>query len=721
MTGGDRGLIRGRRSRARAAALLTAAALLLAAPAAAQTTSEDLEGDVSLRVQQLTGTLTPGGELVLDARVVSESPRDLRGLRLVGTLHGAVPSRFAFQRAVDDGQLGAVIDGFSDEIDRLPAGGGERVQLERSAAQLGFRRPDQFGVYPLRLQLLHDGQALDEIRTALVFSPEDVEEPVRAAFVLPVSAPPLLSAEGGYERMQLLEQLGRAGQAQALVGSLAARPGFPATMAPDGLLLDEATDLAGGFTLTSSPRNGDEPVETTVAPEDFLATQAARLLERIAEVAGRRNVDLLPMTYGRADLVALIRGDMVSEAVRHVQEGRGAVERATGSSPLESVLWPADGLDAPTLDAVLDAGVDTVVLSEDYLVRPDGRALTPSPVRELRRTREPRPGVLVPDPWLEEALGRESTPHGRPVAVQRVVAETAAVYFERPFAADVRGLLLAPPQRWEPERGLAGALMDGIDEAPWLQPVTVSKLVDSVEPETAPVHLTYPQAARTRELSADYVGQLRSARRALGSLASMLATGDDTPSRFDRMLRTAASVDFRTAPEAADGRALIATVRRTVEDLYSAVELVDGPQVWMDAEGPIPVTVANHADVPLRLRVRPVSLRFEFDDPEGQTVTLDANQTRILTFDARATTAGGRVPVSIVVEDADGVVILAQGTVVVRSTAVSVAALVVTAGAGLFLAGWALRQFARRRRSTGVPEADRQPRPTVQAGDPGYR
>lgn len=699
-------------------ALVVAAAVLACLPAAADPAGAQTEPgdrDVQLTVQRLTGSLTPGGELEVQARVSNRGGRTAEGLRVVGTLHSAVASRFAFQMAVDDGQLGAVVDGFSAEIGELDEGRSTRVELSRSAAELGFRRADQFGVYPLRLQLLDEGDVVDEVTTALVFTSEEVEEPVRTALLVPASASPLLGADGAYEQEEVIAEFGRAGRVQGLVGSLAARRRFPATLAPDALLLDTAADLAGGFTARDPAGEEQE-----VAPRDHLAMQAGEFLARAGEVATRRGVDLLAMPYARADLDALVHGGMTDEAARHVREGRDTLDALLGAAPLPEVLWPPDVPSAGTL-ALLADEVDAIVVSERHLDIPVGRSLSPSPVRTLAASRGRSPTLLVPDPWLEDVLAREGAPDGVAVAVQRVVAEAAAVYFERPFAADVRGLLLAPPQAWSPARGMAGGLMDALAEAPWVEPVTLSELAEDVAPESRSVRLDR-SGARARELPGPYVAALAEARRALGSFARVLAVADDTPSQFDRMLRAAASVEFRGAP--AEGRRLIAAVAGTVAGLYSAVTIEEGPQVWMDAEGPVPVTVANSADVPLRVRVRLESQRFVFDEePTGQPPddeggwVIPPNDRRTLTFQATAVTPGGRAPVSVVVEDVDGAVVLARSTVVVRSTAVSVAALIVTAGAGIFIVVWLVGQVARRRRRADPDgESPPVPQPTAQAG-----
>lgn len=680
-------------------ACITALVLLVVPPAAGQ--SDDEDGNLTLTVQELHAVLAPGDELGVTVRVSNRSERDASSLRVVGTLHSAVASRFAFQQAVDEGVLPAVVEGFSTDIAELGAGRSITAELARGAAELGLRRASQFGVYPLRLQLLADGDVVDELRSAVVFAPEDVDEPVRTTFVVPVASAPMLRADGTYDAARVSADVSPSGRAQGLVGAVAARPRFPATVALDALLVDTATDLADGAPVTL-----DDGTVEEVAPGDFLAEQAAQLVTRARDIAARANVDLVALPYGRADLTALVRGDMQAEALRHVQDGAEALERSLGAAPVDDLLWPPDALDRVTAATVADAGVDTLVLSERFLEIADGRALSPSPVRPLDAPGGEDHTALVPDPWLEELLEQTRADRGVPVAAQRLVAETAAVYFERPFASQVRGLLIAPPQRWSPDRGLAGQLMDALGAASWLEPVTLSQLLRVVEPGDEDVGLAFPTSARARTLPPGYVAELREARWALGSLSTVLATGDDTPSRFDQRLRAAASVAYRP-PATTEGRQLIAGVTRTVTELYAAVELVPGPQVWMEDAGPVPVTVANSAEVPLRVRVRLLSQRFDFDQPDGQVVTIDAGETQTLTFHARAVTPGGRAPISVVIEDPDSVVTLAEGTVVVRSTAVSIAAVIVTAGAGLFLLAWIVQQVARRRRA--APPHDEAP------------
>ena len=69
----------------------------------------------------------------------------------------------------------------------------------------------------------------------------------------------------------------------------------------------------------------------------------------------------------------------------------------------------------------------------------------------------------------------------RPVEwAQRVLAETAVTWLERPNSSDPRGILLAPPQDWRPSRAFFRALVRGLGAATWLRPRPAATLAGEV-------------------------------------------------------------------------------------------------------------------------------------------------------------------------------------------------------------------------------------------------
>src|SRR5690606_21529222 len=188
----------------------------------------------------------------------------------------------------------------------------------------------------------------------------------------------------------------------------------------------QLADMADGFTLADG---------RVVAPDDREAEAAAALLDRLREAAARPGTTQITPSYGPGDLVALVRGGLSSEAAQDIGVGRAAITAHTGSPPAEGALLPPDGLDAPTLEVAVGTGVDTVVLTEEQLSLPDDRDLqwSPAPLRRLRWQGGTPLTAVVPDPWLNEALtavgAAGAAVDGDAVAAQRVLAETAAVYF----------------------------------------------------------------------------------------------------------------------------------------------------------------------------------------------------------------------------------------------------------------------------------------------------
>ena len=690
--------------------VLVAAALFTATTPTAQAQPPiSAPGDIRLDVLELDVTGVVTDELVVRVAVRNRGREREEDLRVEFALHAQSDSRATLRGALDGEEPEGLRRRTTVGIGAVAPGGTGVAELRRTPAALGLRRSGDSGVYPLTVRVLRDDVEAARLVTAVVVVPAEVAEPLRLAVLWPVDAPPSLRAAGGgavaYADAGLVEQV-RGGRASALISAAAdAAPAVPLALAVPGLLLDQLADLADGYTAVDGDATRD--VNADEAP----ARAAREALAALRRVAALPRTEVIAASYGPSDLAGLVAAGAVPEAVRQSVEGARAVGQRLDVTPVQGWLWPAGPIDDDAAGAAAAAGTTTFVLGAGQVTTPEraaadadaeeadavgeaaNRAQTPSPVRRLRGG-----GLaVVPDADLTAALGDVQS--GDPLlATQRVVAETAATWFEAPLQERPRGLLLAPPRLWSPSRTAVTALLRELADARWLQIVAPTALVDQVP--AAPGASALRPDAPPALLEADLDG-LREARRGLGSLAAALAGTDagELAPRLDRLLLAAPSVHF-TGEAAAVGRSLSGAVAQTVAGAYAGVRIVQGVPVTLTGlRGQVPVTVRSDGPLPLRIVVRLVSSRYRVIDGPNQPLLLRPGEQRTIAFRAEALTAGGTTPVLIVVQDPDGAVRLTTGQVVVRSTATSATAIVTTAGAALFLAVWWVRDARRRRRA----------------------
>ena len=104
--------------------------------------------------------------------------------------------------------------------------------------------------------------------------------------------------------------------------------------------------------------------------------------------------------------------------------------------------------------------------------------------------------------------------------------------------------------------------------------------------------------------------------------------------------------------------------------------------------------MGDPGDRVLNVTVELASGRVEFLDDNERPVRLD-RADQVITFEAEVKAAGPST-IDVIVRSPNGMVI-SQGELIVRSTAVNPIALVITIGAGLVLVGlWSRRLFRRR-------------------------
>lgn len=695
-----------------ALALVLVPALTATAPASAQPAAPGAATAPALMVEELSGVLRDGQPLRLAVRVPAGAPA---GAAVAVTLQRRTFSRFDYQRAIDDGAERATVGRAT--VPLAPAGdGAPATVVELGLPELGVPGVVDAtqGVYPLLVELVdgEDGSTvLDEVRTSVVLLAEPVGPPLRTALLVPLSGEVGLTGRGEVQVDPLAGDLRPEGRLPALAAALAAAPEVALTVATDGMVMEEAAHAASGYVAADAAGTVQvPPADPDAPPEEWgPAERGQELLRDVREVVARPAVDQIALPYAAADLVALTRAGLADEVRRALAQGARSVEELTGERPAPGVLWPPDGVDVPTMD-VVDETVDTLVLEAGELATPVEPAdISPPAVRRVRSTGGSAVVAAVGDPWLGEVLARAGGPSsgtedGAPVVAQRVIGETAAVYFERPYETDVRGLVLVPPQDWAVPRSDLDALLRGLREAPWLGPVTVPQLLREVPAAPEAERLDHPAAARARELDAEYLGALDEARDAVTALANVLPGDDATPARANRLLDLATSVHYRGAG-AERGAGLVAEVQDVAGRVSGQIEVLPGPLVTLTStDGQVPVTLLSSAPVPVQVRIRLEASRFTF--PEGaerQEITLVPGEARTLFFTAEALSPGATHPIAVVVTDGGGTE-LARQRVVVRSTTFSVAAVLITGGAGAFLALWWVRD-ARRRRRQAIEDA----------------
>lgn len=709
-----------RRLRAAVAALVLALAPLLAAapPAAvAQPAGARPPGappPASLVVEELSGTVRDGDGVRVRVRVPAGVPAT--GARLEATLLRRTISRFDYQAAVDAGEERAALG--TATADLTPAGDGTATGLlEVPLAELGLPRVADAtqGVYPLRLELVADAddgrEVLDEVRTSVVLLADPVGPPVRTALLVPVSGQVGLSGGGGVRVDPLAGDLAADGRLPAIAAGLAAAPDVALTVATDGVVVEEAMHAAEGYVAQDAAGTVEVPPADPAVTADQRgpAERGRQMVEDLRAVVARPAVDQIALPYAVADLVALTRADLADEVRRSLAQGARSVEESTGERPAPAVLWPPDGSDDATL-GVLDASVDTLVLDAGRLATPvEPDLVSPPPVRRVRTPEGAAVVAAVGDPWLGDVLARAGGPasgsaDGAPVVAQRVIGETAAVYFERPYETDPRGLLLAPPQDWAVTGPDLVALVEGLGAAPWLAPVTLPQLVREVPPPGEAERLAYPPSAQSRELDPAYVREVAAARGAVAALGNVLPGDDTTAARAGRLLDLAASVHYRGADRDL-GAALVGEVQTVAGRVADQIEVLPGPLVTLTStDGQVPVTVRSSAPVPVEVRVALQATRFAFPDGAVRdAVALTPGEARTLFFTAEARSPGATHPIEVVVTDGGGTE-LARARLVVRSTTFSVAAVLITGGAAVFLALWWVRD-ARGRRAAALTAA----------------
>lgn len=653
---------------------------------------EDDAGDAEEAAPLTSEQAEPGEDLRLRLLVDNRGEQAVEDLRVVVEIHPAAQSRQELADAYDGDGLGSPTGRVHDQAVRglssLQPGEIAGVEEVIPPDEAGW--PSEGGVHPLRVSLVRGAEVLDELVTAVVWLGDTRGGHLLTTFVWPLNDAPWRTEQGRYSAAAQRD-IRPGGRLDVLLRALEQHEDAGVLLAPAAHLLEDLQDQSSGFEQVELQEDGSRMTED-VEPEDEAARRANVTLQRMRGVAEQLPHQPVYGPYADADLDALaahgremreLAGELATEGRRRLQLG---LERTADAS--------AFVLGSPITPETLD------LVPTEHLLLPAGLVADDGVTTELRKLRSPsgRPLLAsVGDPVLEGLLASPEL-EGL-AAAQRVLAETAMLYFEAP-EAEGRSLSLHPPPNWDPDPEMAHALLEGLEEATWLELVAPSQQASFGERSPVGVELTEPEEGR---LSPELISRLETARTDLAAATSarpdddeLDAEDDDPPDRSHRELENAL---FRATSAWLSGNttaeSLIRDVQSEVERSFGDVEVASGSRVTLTSDtGQIPVTVRRTRGGPITVRIEVASQgRLEWEERQSEDIVLADEEAHTVSFETRAL-GTGTFPVTVVVTDPSGTRQLERTTLSVRSTAVSGPALSAT---GILVLALLLVGAVRRR------------------------
>jgi hypothetical protein len=289
-------------------------------------------------------------------------------------------------------------------------------------------------------------------------------------------------------------------------------------------------------------------------------------------------------------------------------------------------------------------------------------------------------------------LGAHLTADNGIIDAQRFLAELAMMWFERPSLA--RAVAVELPGDVPLVRDTVVRALNGLTDGQAVRAVTLDELFDTVPPVADDGSTTVE--AVPHEITADLDGIAPQLERARDQVSGVAGTVGDVPGTetLGRSLLLATG----SATPNDERAAYVGRVTDELSTLSGAVVLPEQFRITLTSRSSnIPVNITNTTDETLQVRIELESSQLEFPDGDVLTQELQPGATR-LEVRVRSLTSGA-FPLEITVTSPDGSIVFDRTTFDIRSTAVTGVGLVLSVGAGLFLAVWWARHWRRARRS----------------------
>ena len=470
---------------------------------------------------------TPGATVTVEGTVSNRSSQTRAGL---GVQLFTSATKFVTRDQMDSylangGDSSLIAAGTPFTLPASVAPGGSASWT--ASFQVSTQGISAFGVYGVTAQLqdLSSGVVFSSDQTLLPFWPGQQSagllRPLKISWLWPLIDQPHHQVCAALTNNDLAASLQSGGRLSALLTAGASHADADLTWVIDPALLSDVATMTQPYEVGSKPN-------CTAAAKEPASKAAASWLAALRKVTPGQPTVITP--YANVDMTALVHEGLTTDLTAAYDTGDAIADSVLGGNFGHELAWPPGGTaDLSVLaDLATREYVGTVVLNSSQMPPSSGGTVfqPDDAVASVRVAGLPL-NVLLSDDTLTGVLKAGDTssgilPKDAEFAVrQRFLAETAMIAAEAPNSA--RTIVVAPPEDWSPSEALASDLLGETTTSPWLTPAPLGSLSSAPDTQrTAPRQSPPATKASPGELSASYLGQVRSLETQLSVYNSML-------------------------------------------------------------------------------------------------------------------------------------------------------------------------------------------------------
>jgi hypothetical protein len=491
----------------------------------------------------------------------------------------------------------------------------------------------------------------------------------------------------------------------------------PLAEQPDGSVLLDARERSRLARLTTVLDRAPAGITLVPNPEtldalDASDPEARATLQQLQTVARRQLVLRAP--FVPIDVDAWRRADRDEHVSAQLRTGLDVAARTLGrdSSSISTRTVVANRYDTPgSLELLRREGAANVILADTQLEPPRSDAF-PSPFAQSFRVRDAGGQDLLAaaaDSWLGAAIAAIDTAPQPGAAAQRVLADLAAAFFDRPNLA--RGTVVVLPDDWAPSGAVIDYLFAPLRTTDLLALRDIDTFFSTVarsspEGEGRPETVTLGPLRRTMITSRgpdidEHAAAVDRAKRTLESYLGLFPPTADNPlDAVDELLLAASDLHLDPVDRARYVDAATTFVARSLRtpDGRLGITVPESERITLTSRNEtIRLVVENRLTTPAVVRIDLRSEKLSFPNGSSFTVTLEPGPN---SFDVEVSvkTSGDSLLEYTVNAPSGSLGELAKGKLRVRSIALSGLGLVISVVAVAVLVAWWARHGVRSRR-----------------------